>query len=183
MNVVVPSGTRTRMARGRPSASRRAISSGDRSQAPAVVVPGAAGGLRGLAARLQLVGIAVAVVAVAACAPAARPSRGSVRAAPTGSTGPNGPPTSGPLVPVEAQPAEALEDAGHHVGRRALDVGVLDAQDERAAGAAGVQPVEERGARAADVQVAGGGRGEPEADGGGGHCRGCRRMSPANPSV
>ena len=40
-------------------------------------------------------------------------------------------------------------------GRRAGAVGVLDAQQEGAAGVAGVEPVEQRGARAADVQVAG----------------------------
>ena len=37
----------------------------------------------------------------------------------------------GPFVPVEAEPAQAVEDALDHFGRRALDVGVFDAQDER----------------------------------------------------
>ena len=59
------------------------------------------------------------------------------------------------LVPVEAEPAQPVEDAGDHVGRRALDVGVFDAQDERAAVAPRVEPVEERRAGAADVQVTG----------------------------
>src|SRR6185369_17447858 len=40
--------------------------------------------------------------------------------------------------------------------RRALDVGVLDAQDERAGVAPRERPREDRGARAADVQVTGG---------------------------
>ena len=48
-------------------------------------------------------------------------------------------------------------------GRRSLDVGVLDAQDEHAAVASGKQPVEERGASAADVEVAGGRRSEANA--------------------
>ena len=69
------------------------------------------------------------------------------------------------LVPIDPQPAQAIEDAGDHLGLRALDVGVFDAQDERAAVTAGIQPVEESGARAADMQVAGGRRGEPEARG------------------
>ena len=60
------------------------------------------------------------------------------------------------FVPVESQPAQAVEDARDHLVRRALDVGVLDPQDEHAAMAPRVQPVEERRAGAADVQVAGG---------------------------
>ena len=71
----------------------------------------------------------------------------------------------GPFVPVETKPAQAVQDAGDHVGRRSLDVGILDAQHEHAAVPAGVEPVEERRARAADVQVAGGGRGEADAQG------------------
>ena len=59
------------------------------------------------------------------------------------------------LVPLEAQPAEPVEDACHHVGRRSLDVRVLDAEHERAAVAARVQIVEERGTGAADVEIAG----------------------------
>ena len=47
--------------------------------------------------------------------------------------------------------------------RRALAVGVLDAQDERAAVVARQQPVEQRRARVADVQVAGRARGEADA--------------------
>ena len=52
-------------------------------------------------------------------------------AARTAGTGPRGPPTSGPLVPVEAEPAQVVEDRRLRLERRALDVGVLDAQDER----------------------------------------------------
>ena len=62
----------------------------------------------------------------------------------------------GAFVPVEPQPAQAVENAGDHLVRRALDVGVLDPQDEHAAVAPRVEPVEERGAGAADVEVAGG---------------------------
>ena len=49
--------------------------------------------------------------------------------------------------------------------RRALDVGVLDAKHERAAMPAGVEPVEERSARAADVEIAGRRRRESDARG------------------
>ena len=44
-----------------------------------------------------------------------------------------------------------------------LLVGVLDPQDEGAAGVPGEQPVEQRRAGAADVEVAGGGGGEADA--------------------
>jgi hypothetical protein len=56
------------------------------------------------------------------------------------------------LVPVELQPRERIEDLLDVLGRRALAVGVLDAQHELAAGVPGEQPVEQRRARAADVQ-------------------------------
>ena len=62
----------------------------------------------------------------------------------------------GPLVPVEAEPAQVLEDALLGLLGRSLGVGVLDAEDEGAVVAAREQPVEERGARVADVQLAGG---------------------------
>src|SRR5450755_3586534 len=48
----------------------------------------------------------------------------------------------GALVPIEAKPAHALQNAFHYLSRRALDVGILNAQDERAAVMAGEQPVE-----------------------------------------
>ena len=67
-----------------------------------------------------------------------------------------------PLVPVQPQPLQPFEDApGVGVGG-ALLVGVLDAQEEGAAVLAGPQPVEERGARPAYVQVAGGAGGEAD---------------------
>jgi hypothetical protein len=60
------------------------------------------------------------------------------------------------LVPVEAEPGEAVEIFGDRCLRRALAIGVLEAQDEPPAVVACKQPVEQRGARTADVQVAGG---------------------------
>ena len=68
-----------------------------------------------------------------------------------------------PLVPGDPQPAEPVEDdAGVALGA-ALAVGVLDTKHECAAGVPGVEPVEQRGARAADVQVSRGGGSEADA--------------------
>ena len=63
----------------------------------------------------------------------------------------------GTFVPRQPEPPEALKDPRHHVGGRALDIGVFDAQHERPAVAPGVQPVEERRPGAADVQKTCGG--------------------------
>ena len=63
-------------------------------------------------------------------------------------------------VPIEPKPAQAVEDRLHRLRRRAFAVGVLDAQQELAADVLGVEPVEQRRARAADVQEAGRGGGE-----------------------
>ena len=60
------------------------------------------------------------------------------------------------FIPVQTEPAQPI------VNRLRRDFGVpgpvcvLDAQDERAAGMFGVEPIEKRGARAADVEVTGG---------------------------
>ncbi len=59
------------------------------------------------------------------------------------------------LVPVELEPAQRVEDLLDVLGRRALAVGVLDAQHHLAPFVAGEQPVEQRRAGAADVQRAG----------------------------
>ncbi len=67
------------------------------------------------------------------------------------------------FVPVEAQPAQALEDgldAGFGV---ALDIGVVEAQDHGSVVVAGIEPIEDKGARAADVQEAGGRGGKTDA--------------------
>jgi hypothetical protein len=68
------------------------------------------------------------------------------------------------LVPVEAQPLQAVEDRVDRLLRRALEVGVFDPQDESAAVAPRVRPGEERRASAADVQRAGRTRGEARPD-------------------
>ena len=59
------------------------------------------------------------------------------------------------FVPVEPQPDETLQDALHRDLGGTRPVGVLDAQQEAPAVTAGVEPAEQGGTRAADVQVTG----------------------------
>ncbi len=68
------------------------------------------------------------------------------------------------LVPIESEPAEAVEDDLDGLRGVACLVGVLDAQDERTAAVARVEPVEEGGASPAHVEVTGGRRGKADAD-------------------
>ena len=60
------------------------------------------------------------------------------------------------FVPVEAQPAQPLEDGLHAGVGVALDVGVVQAQHHGAVVVAGIEPIEDEGAGAAHVQKAGG---------------------------
>ena len=69
------------------------------------------------------------------------------------------------LVGRKPQPGQAFEDLVDSFLRAALLVGILDAQQVLAAVAPGEQVVEQRGAGAADVQVAGGGGREAGTDG------------------
>ena len=71
----------------------------------------------------------------------------------------------GVLVPVEAEPFEAIEDDLRVFISGTGFVGVFDAEQKLAALAPGEEPVEERCAGAPDVEVAGRGRGEPYANG------------------
>ena len=122
--------------------------------ARAIVAPGAAGFLGGVALRRQVRRRAVAVVRVTGGDEAIghRPIAIDPLRLRVGAVRPADP---RPFVPIEAEPSQAVENALDHVGRRALDVGVLDAQHEHAAMTTGKEPVEERGPRAADVQIAG----------------------------
>ena len=61
----------------------------------------------------------------------------------------------GVAVPVQLEPAQRLEDLLDVLRRGALTVGVLDAQQVRAALTAGEEPVVQCRPRAADVQHAG----------------------------
>ena len=71
---------------------------------------------------------------------------------------------AGAFVPVQTEPFQTVIDDLHSLDGVARLVGVLDPQDELAAGMPGVEPVEQGGARPADVQEAGGRGGEADAD-------------------
>ena len=60
----------------------------------------------------------------------------------------------GTLVPVQAQPTHGAQDDLRVLVGRAGGIGVVDAQDERAAVCTGESPVIDSGAGAADVQLA-----------------------------
>src|SRR5690606_37339626 len=124
-------------------------------EAFAVVLDGLAPLQHGLAALGQLLGGAVAEVGPARLQELLgvlpvdlQPLRLPVR--------PIGAAHLGPLVPVEAQPAQAVENGCEGLLGGALGVGVLNAEDEGAAVVAGKEPVEERRASPTHVQVAGG---------------------------
>src|SRR5262249_23718559 len=68
-----------------------------------------------------------------------------------------------PLFPVEAEPPQVALDAGLRLRSGSLDVGVFDTQNERAPRAAREQPVEERRASVADVEMSRGTRSEANA--------------------
>jgi hypothetical protein len=59
------------------------------------------------------------------------------------------------LVPVEPEPGQGVEDGGEVLLGGALEVSVLDPEDEYAVMAPGEGPVEERGAGAPHMQMAG----------------------------
>src|SRR5207249_3411111 len=69
----------------------------------------------------------------------------------------------GPFVPRQPEPSHPVEDAVHHFGGRALCIRIFDAENKGASVAPREEPVEERGARAADVQIAGGRGSEADA--------------------
>ena len=65
----------------------------------------------------------------------------------------------------ECQPAQTVEDAADHLGRRPFEIGVFNPQHEHAAEPAGEEPVEQSCAGSADVKIAGGRGGETDARG------------------
>ncbi len=69
-----------------------------------------------------------------------------------------------PLVPVELEPAQRVEDLLDVLGGRALAVGVLDPQDHLSPAPAGEEPVVQCRPRSPDVQGARRRRGEANAD-------------------
>ena len=73
-------------------------------------------------------------------------------------------------VPIELEPFQPVEDGGNRRLGRALAIGVLDSQQHLAAVLPGIEPVEQRGAGAADMEEAGRG-GRKAGDDGIGHLR------------
>ena len=80
-----------------------------------------------------------------------------------------------PLVPLEAEPVEAVEDVALERRGGPRDVRVLEPEDERAPDVPGEEEVEQGGPRGADVERPGGARRDAHADvgarGGLGHVR------------
>ena len=68
------------------------------------------------------------------------------------------------FVPIQPEPAQAFINGRRGFLGVALGVGVLDAQDQRAAVMPAKSQLNKRGARAADMQVTGGRRGKADAD-------------------
>src|SRR5205085_4243709 len=62
----------------------------------------------------------------------------------------------GALIPSDAQPAHAQQNALDHFGGGTFKIGVLNPQDHGTANMPRVEPVEQCGARSAYVQIAGG---------------------------
>ena len=83
-----------------------------------------------------------------------------------------------PLVPVDPQPPQPIENRLERLVDVASDVSVVDPQDELPAVLPGEKPVEQRRANPADMQVAGGTGGEAGANS---HAEGPRR-NPVNRS-
>ena len=68
------------------------------------------------------------------------------------------------LVPIDAEPLQAVDDRRHRSLGRALQIGVLHAQNELPAVMPRVGPGEERRARASYMQITGGTGREAGAD-------------------
>ena len=67
------------------------------------------------------------------------------------------------LIPIELEPLEAFINGLERGLGVALDVGVVDSEDHGPTMAAGIQPVENKGASTADVEKSGGGRSKTNA--------------------
>ncbi len=131
--------------------------------AVAVVAGGLAGRAGGGAARVELLGAAVAVVGVAAVQQLLGDVLVDVHALGLAVRGVRAA-DLGALVPGEAEPPQRVEQLVVGLLGVAGRVGVLDAEHERAAVVAGERPVEEGGPHQAHVGVAGRGGTETYAD-------------------
>ena len=150
------SGVRNRMRRGRPSAASAARSSAVEVAAAAVVARRATRLHRGVAALVHLVRRAEALVRVTRREQPVGGGRGTL-VEPVALQ-------ERPLVPVEAEPAERVLDPDDPLARGCAPRRCPRCAGRSAAVVAGVEPVEERGAHAADVQEPGRRGREPDAD-------------------
>ena len=75
------------------------------------------------------------------------------------------------FVPAEVEPLQSFEDGIHRGLGIAFDVGVVEAEDHGAAVVAGIEPVENKRAGAADVKKAG--RAKARTERGAGRVPGC----------
>ena len=73
-----------------------------------------------------------------------------------------------PFIPIDAQPLETIDDRPQGLGDVPPRVGIVNPQQKLPAVLPGIEPIEQRGPHAADVQVAGGTRSEAGANGHGG---------------
>ncbi len=94
---------------------------------------------------------------------------------------PCGPPNADTLVPVETEPAEAIESILFELGGAAGHVGVVDADDEDPIVMAGEQPVEQGGTGVPDVEQPGRRWGDPYPDEIGVHCAARTTGFPSTP--
>ena len=69
----------------------------------------------------------------------------------------------GALIPGNAQPLETIQNDPGVLFGASLPVGILDAEDVGASSMPGIQPVEESGPSASDMEVTGGGGSETDA--------------------
>src|SRR5688572_27408223 len=71
----------------------------------------------------------------------------------------------GAFIPIHSQPLESIDNRQQGFFYVSTRVSVVNAQQELPAVLPGVEPVEQRGPHAADVQIAGGTRSEAGANG------------------
>ena len=125
-------------------------------RAAVAVVPARAAGLpRGLPPLLEFLRRAVAVIGVPAGQELGHPLGVDVQPLAL-LVGPERAAHTGPLVPVEPEPAQCVLRGGDVLRLHPGGVGVLDAQHEHPAGGPGERPVVQRGADVAHVQVTSG---------------------------
>src|SRR5262249_43830323 len=134
--------------------------------AATVVAEGLAPRLRRLAARVELLGRAVAPVSPPLAEESLRVGPVDLEPAGLSEVAAVGAVVLRAFgIPVESEPGHPMEDRMDRVVRRPIAVGVLDPKEEGPLVMTGKQPVEERRPGTADVEVSGGTGREAHADG------------------